>query len=236
MTLINSPKPKIMAVVPAAGIGRRMQLAFPKQYIKIKNFTILEYTLKTLLLHPNIVRIIVSLHQEDNYFHKLPISSDLRILSVLGGPERIYSVLSGLMVKTDADLVMVHDAVRPCLSYKDLENLISTAKNSKVGGILVRPVSDTIKCTDRTNQKILHTIPRKQLWHALTPQLFPINLLRLCLKKIIQDQITITDESSALEYCGHYPEIVLGSHKNIKITYPEDIVFARLYLKDFFKK
>lgn len=233
MTLINSSKPKIMAVVPAAGIGKRMQLSFPKQYIKIKNYTILEYTLKTLLLHPNIVRIVVSLHQEDNYFHKLPISSDLRVLSVLGGQERIHSVLSGLMIKTDAELVIVHDAVRPCLSYQDLENLISITKNSKVGGILARPVSDTIKYTDQKNKKILHTIPRNQLWHALTPQLFPVNLLRFCLKKIIEDKINITDESSALEYCGYYPLIVLGNYKNIKITYPEDIIFARFYLENF---
>ncbi|AYN24656.1 2-C-methyl-D-erythritol 4-phosphate cytidylyltransferase [Buchnera aphidicola] len=235
MILINSPKPKIIAVVPAAGIGRRMQLDFPKQYIKIKNCTILEYTLKTLLSHPNIVRIIVSLHQEDNFFQKLSISSNLRVSSVLGGNERIDSVLSGLIISTDAKWVIIHDAVRPCLSYQDLENLISITKNSKVGGILARPVCDTIKYSNHKNKKILHTISRNHLWHALTPQLFPINLLRFCLKKTIKDKINITDEASALEYCGYHPLIVLGSYKNIKITYPEDLVFAELYIKELLK-
>ena len=235
MKLINSPKLKIIAVVPAAGIGRRMNLDFPKQYIKIKDCTILEYTLKTLLSHPNIVRIVVSLHQEDNFFQKLSISSDLRVFSVLGGEERMHSVLSGLIITTDAKWVIIHDAVRPCLSYQDLENLIAITKNTKVGGILARPVCDTIKYSNRKNKKISHTIPRNQLWHALTPQLFPINLLRFCLKKIVEDKINITDEASALEYCGYHPLIVLGSYKNIKITYPEDLIFAEFYLKELLK-
>jgi len=235
MTLINSPKPKIIAIVPAAGIGVRMKSDLPKQYIKINNCTIIEYTLRALLSHPNIVRIIVSLHKKDHSFHNLSISSDLRILSVLGGDKRINSVLSGLVVRTDAEWVIVHDAVRPCLSYQDLENLIAITKKSKVGAILARPVSDTIKYSDSKNKKTLLTFPRHRLWHALTPQLFPINLLRFCLKKIILDKINITDEASALEYCGYHPLIILGSYKNIKITYPEDLIFAKFYLKKILK-
>ena len=123
MKFRSSLKPKIVAVVPAAGIGKRMLLDIPKQYIKIRNHTILEYTLMTLLSHPSIIRIIVSLNKQDNYFHKLSISSNVRITSVIGGKERIHSVLSGLVIPTNAKWVIVHDAVRPCLSYKDLEKL-----------------------------------------------------------------------------------------------------------------
>ncbi|QFQ32583.1 2-C-methyl-D-erythritol 4-phosphate cytidylyltransferase [Buchnera aphidicola (Aphis fabae)] len=230
----NSLKSKIIAIVPAAGIGKRMLLDIPKQYIKIKNRTILEYTLMTLLSHPSIVRIIVSLHKQDNYFHKLSIASNIRVTSVIGGNKRINSVLSGLIVPTNANWVIVHDAVRPCLSYKDLEKLIAIIGKSKIGGILARPTCDTMKyIIDKTN-KISHTISRKKLWHALTPQLFPINLLRFCLEKIIQDDVNITDESSALEYCGYHPLIVLSSYKNIKITFPEDLIFAEIYLKELF--
>ncbi len=232
MILINSSEPKIIAIVPAAGIGSRMQSNLPKQYIKINKLTVLEHTLTTLLLHPNIIRIIVSLHKKDNYFHKLSISSNLRILSVIGGKKRINSVLAGLIVKTDADWVIVHDAVRPCLSYKDLKNLTSIIKNNPVGGLLVKPVSDTIKYSNIKKEKIIHTVCRKNLWHALTPQLFQINLLKKCLKKIITDKICITDEASALEYCGYNPLLVRGSYRNIKITWPEDIILAELYLKD----
>lgn len=234
MVFQNSLQPKIIAIVPAAGIGKRMLLDIPKQYIKIHNRTILEYTLMTLLSHPRIVRVIVSLHQKDNYFRTLSIASNLRITSVIGGNKRINSVLSGLIVPTDANWVIVHDAVRPCLSYKDLEKLITIIDKSKIGGILARPACDTIKYIAYKTQEISHTISRKKLWHALTPQLFPKDLLRWCLEKIIQDNVDITDESSALEYCGYHPLIVLGSYKNIKITFPEDLTFAGIYLKELY--
>ncbi|QCI20551.1 2-C-methyl-D-erythritol 4-phosphate cytidylyltransferase [Buchnera aphidicola (Brachycaudus cardui)] len=231
MILFSLFRPKIVAIVPAAGIGSRMQLDFPKQYIKIQNRTILEHTLATLLLHPNIVRIIVSLNHQDNYFHKLSISSHPRIISVIGGQKRINSVLAGLKIIKDIDWVIVHDAVRPCLSYQDLEKLISIIKQNPVGGLLARPVSDTIKYSDTKRKKSLSTIYRKNLWHALTPQLFQINILKYCLKKIIKDNISITDEASALEYYGYYPLLVLGGGNNIKITSPEDLSFANFYLK-----
>ncbi|QCI22269.1 2-C-methyl-D-erythritol 4-phosphate cytidylyltransferase [Buchnera aphidicola] len=233
MILLNLLKSKIIAIVPAAGIGNRMQSSLPKQYIKIKNRTILEYTLKTLLLHPNIIRVIVSLNKKDNYFHKLPISSNIRITSVIGGKNRINSVLSGLKVKTSANWVIVHDAVRPCLSYEDLDKLISVIKINPIGAVLAKPVSDTIKYSDKTKQKFLYTISRKNLWHALTPQLFQINVLRYCLKKIIRDKINITDESSALEYYGHNPLLIIGNSRNIKITWPEDLLLAEFYLHNY---
>ncbi|QCI18947.1 2-C-methyl-D-erythritol 4-phosphate cytidylyltransferase [Buchnera aphidicola] len=232
MAFQNSSEIKIVAIVPAAGIGKRMLLDIPKQYIKIQNHTILEYTLMTLLSHPSIVHVIVSLHKKDHYFHNLSIASNIRITSVIGGHKRINSVLSGLVVvPKNANWVIVHDAVRPCLSYKDLENLISVVKKNKIGGILARPTCDTIKYIISQTKKISHTISRKKLWHALTPQIFPRNLLLFCLKKVIRDNIDVTDESSALEYCGYHPSIVLGSYKNIKITFPEDLIFAEVYLK-----
>nr|WP_174240618.1 2-C-methyl-D-erythritol 4-phosphate cytidylyltransferase [Buchnera aphidicola] len=231
--MLNTLRPKIIAVVPAAGIGSRMKSNVPKQYIKIQNCTILEYALRTLLLHPNIDLIIVALNKKDIYFKQLKISSNLKIISVVGGEERIYSVLSGLSFQTNADWVIIHDAVRPFLSYKDLDNLISMIENNPVGAILARPVSDTIKYSNLTQKKVLYTLNRNNLWHALTPQLFQINLLKSCLKKIIKDKINITDESSALEYCGYKPLIVLGNEKNIKITWPEDIILAKFYLNNF---
>lgn len=229
--MVNLLKSKIIAVVPAAGIGSRMQIDLPKQYIKIQDRTIIEHSLTTLLSHPDIVRIIVSLHKKDDYFHKLSISSNLRVVSVVGGEKRINSVLSGLIVAKDVDWVIVHDAVRPCLSYKDLENLTSVIKKKPVGAILARPVSDTIKYSNLKQEKVLYTVHRKNLWHALTPQLFQINLLEYCLKKVIKDKISITDEASALEYCGYNPLLVVGSCRNIKITWPEDLMLANFYLK-----
>lgn len=225
--------PKIIAIVPAAGIGSRMKSDVPKQYIKMHNYTILEHTLNTLLLHPNINRIIVSLNKKDIFFNKLSIASHARIISVLGGKKRMNSVLSGLILQTDADWVIIHDAVRPCLSYQDLENLISIIPKNPVGAILARPVSDTIKYSDTKTKSSLYTVNRKNLWHALTPQLFQRNLLKNCLKNIIKDQVNITDEASALEYYGYNPLIITGSSNNIKITWPEDLALAKFYLEQY---
>ncbi|QCI21709.1 2-C-methyl-D-erythritol 4-phosphate cytidylyltransferase [Buchnera aphidicola (Hyadaphis tataricae)] len=232
MILNNKVPPKIIAIVPASGMGTRMKSSIPKQYIKIKGYTILEYTLKTLLLHPAITHIIVSLNKSDNYFYKLSISSHLRITSVIGGKKRINSVLSGLSVKTNANWVIIHDAVRPCLKYQDLSKLIDVVHTKLIGAVLARPVSDTIKYSDK-NKTVLCTINRTNLWHALTPQLFQIHILKNCLYKIIKKKIDITDEASALEYYGYYPVLILGSASNIKITYPEDIALAEFYLKRF---
>ncbi|ANZ22619.1 2-C-methyl-D-erythritol 4-phosphate cytidylyltransferase [Buchnera aphidicola (Diuraphis noxia)] len=231
--LVNLLKLKIIAIVPAAGIGSRMQSSLPKQYIKIKNFTILEYTLHTLLLHPNIVKIIVSLHKEDKYFYKLPVSSHFRIIPVIGGKDRINSVLSGLKIKTNAHWVIIHDAVRPCLSYQDLDRLISIVKKKPIGAILARPVSDTIKYSDKKGKKTLYTLNRNHLWHALTPQLFQINVLKNCLKNVIKNKINVTDEASALEYYGYNPLLIIGNSRNIKITCPEDLSIAEFYLKNY---
>lgn len=235
MIFLNSSKPKIIAIVPAAGIGSRMRLSLPKQYVKIQQCTIIEHVLKILLLHPSITRIVVSLHEKDNFFKKLPISSDVRIISVVGGKNRINSVFSGLKIKTDANWVIIHDAVRPCLNYQDLDRLISTIKKNPVGTILAKPVSDTIKKIDKKSKKILYTVNRSDLWHALTPQLFQIHLLKRCLKKIIMEKINITDEASALEYYGYHPLFILGSSLNIKITWKEDLDFAKFYLKNINK-
>jgi len=229
---VNSFQPKIIAVVPAAGIGSRMKADLPKQYIKIQNVTILEHTLITLLSHPNIVQIIVSLHRKDKYFYKLPIASNIRIISVIGGKKRINSVLSGLIVIKSAEWVIIHDAVRPCLNYKDLEKLISVIKKNPAGALLARPISDTIKYSDMTKEKVLYTINRENLWYAFTPQVFQVNILKYCLQKIIKDKMSITDEASALEYCGYNPLLVIGSSSNIKITFPDDLLFARFYLEN----
>jgi len=227
---------KIIAVVPAAGNGSRMSLKFPKQYIKINNCTILEHSVNSLLTHPKIRRVVIVLNKLDNIFHSLSISSNPRVCSVFGGDCRSHSVLAGLLsIKNDADWVIVHDAVRPCLQHEDLEKVINLVNTSRIGGILAFPVCDTIKYSD-DNSNILCTINRNQLWYALTPQCFPLKLLKYCLKKSIKDGLNITDEASAIEYCGYHPEIIKGSNNNIKVTFPEDIILVTCLMKHFKKK
>lgn len=99
-----------------------------------------------------------------------------------------------------------------------------------VGGILAAPVRDTMKRAEPDKTAIAHTVDRNDLWHALTPQFFPRELLVDCLTRALNEGATITDEASALEYCGFHPQLVAGRADNIKVTRPEDLALAEFYL------
>lgn len=220
--------PEVVAVLPAAGNGSRMQSACPKQYLTIDNKTILEHAINALLSHPRIRRAIVVVSADDTRFRSLPIAADPRVSVAIGGKQRADSVLAGLDSVEDAEWVLVHDAARPCLHQDDLERLLSITSRSDVGGILASPVRDTMKRSAGT--AIEHTVERNELWHALTPQLFPLALLKTCLQQALRDGATVTDEASALEYCGYHPQLVSGRADNIKVTRPEDLALAAFYL------
>ncbi len=222
--------PDIVAILPAAGIGSRMQSECPKQYLRIGEHTILEHSAYSLLKHPRIKRMIVVLHPQDRYFSTLPLANDPRISVVIGGSQRADSVMAGLQHVDDAEWVLVHDAARPCLHEHDLQRLINLTSKSEVGGILAAPVRDTMKRGVVGEPAIAHTVDREDLWHALTPQLFPLELLKLCLKRALDENAAVTDEASALEFCGYHPALVHGRSDNIKVTRPEDLALAEFYL------
>ncbi|MDN6020512.1 MAG: 2-C-methyl-D-erythritol 4-phosphate cytidylyltransferase [Enterobacterales bacterium] len=221
----------IVAVVPAAGVGSRMRSAFPKQYLTIAGKTILEHSIAALLCHAEVERVIVSISPDDGYFNDLPLANDPRIQVVFGGAQRADSVFAGLKAATDAEWVLVHDAARPCLHQEDLSQLLALRHTSKVGGILAAPVRDTMKRAEAGGGcAIAHTVDREALWHALTPQFFPRELLMMCLERALNEGANVTDEASALEYCGYHPLLVSGRSDNIKVTRPEDFALAEFYL------
>lgn len=236
MTQANSSStssyPDIVAILPAAGIGSRMQADCPKQYLTIGQQTIIEYAIYALLSHAAVRQVIVALNPNDNTFSQLAVAQDPRVSVVIGGAERSDSVLAGLeLARTlQADWVLVHDAARPCLSYGDLDKLIQSVLQVKQGGILAMPVRDTMKRSVVDNAAIAHTVERNGLWHALTPQMFPLELLFECMIRAQQDGTVVTDEASALEHCGFHPLLVSGRSDNIKVTRPEDLALATFYL------
>ncbi|MCG9678254.1 2-C-methyl-D-erythritol 4-phosphate cytidylyltransferase [Vibrio sp. Isolate24] len=222
----------IVAIVPAAGVGSRMQADRPKQYLTINGKAVLEHTVEKLLQHPKVSTVIVSITDGDPYFPLLAIAQNPQVIKVAGGKERADSVLSGLKFVHDhrlADWVMVHDAARPCVKQQDLDKLIDVSLQHPVGGILASPVRDTMKRANR-DQNIAHTVDREALWHALTPQMFKTEQLTTVLEEALSRGATITDEASALEWSGQSPALVQGSADNIKITQPEDLALAEFYL------
>ncbi|MCE0847101.1 2-C-methyl-D-erythritol 4-phosphate cytidylyltransferase [Buttiauxella sp. A2-C1_F] len=222
--------PDVIAVVPAAGIGSRMQTECPKQYLKIGDKTILEHAVASLMAHPRVAHVVIAISPTDSWFASLPLASNPNITVINGGAQRADSVLAGLNVVQGAQWVLVHDAARPCLHQDDLARLLAITETSKIGGILAAPVRDTMKRGEPGKNLIAHTVDREDLWHALTPQLFPLELLRSCLQRALDEHASITDEASALEYCGFHPELISARADNIKVTRPEDLALAEFYL------
>ncbi|MBY7974037.1 2-C-methyl-D-erythritol 4-phosphate cytidylyltransferase [Vibrio fluvialis] len=223
---------KITAIVPAAGVGSRMQADRPKQYLILHGHTVLEHTVEVLLRHPNVGQVVVAVSDNDPYFDSLTLANHPRVVRVSGGKERADSVLSALDYVCRHQLsewVLVHDAARPCVEHVDISQLIATAQTHTVGAILAAPVRDTMKRADG-GQNIDHTVDRVALWHALTPQMFRAQPLMQALTQALAAQAVITDEASAFEWLGQKPALVAGRADNIKITQPEDLVLAEFYL------
>lgn len=222
----------IIAIVPAAGVGRRMGTERPKQYLQINEATVLEHTVYKLLSHPNIAKVVIVVGKNDPYFSHLSLAQDDRVAAVIGGDERADSVLAGVKFvrnNEESGWVMVHDAARPCINNQDIDNLIKTSLNHPVGGILAAPVRDTMKRANRSGD-IESTVDRENLWHALTPQMFRTEQLATALEQALSKGVHITDEASAMECSGLSPALVPGSAENIKITQPEDLALAEFYL------
>lgn len=203
-----------------------MNAPVPKQYLKIQNKSILEHTLHPFLIHPNIEKIVVAVSSNDPYYPQIEALQHPKISLVFGGETRAQSVYNALQTLNENDWVLVHDAARPCLKRSDLDKILQI--DNEQGAILATPAVDTMK---RANgMHILHTEDRATLWHALTPQFFKVSLLRNALRLAFEQNITITDEASAMEFAGYSPLLIAGRSDNLKVTRPEDLALAEFYL------
>lgn len=220
---------EIVAVVPAAGIGARMQADKPKQYLEIHGKTILEHTLNVLLSYPAISRVILAIAKDDPYLPQLAIAQHPRIQLVEGGENRADSVLNGLRAIENPHQVkvLVHDAARPCVTHGDLDKLLEITDDN--GAILALAATDTIKKANSDGQ-IVSTEDRNFMWLAQTPQFFKADLLINALEQAERQGLNVTDEASAMELAGFRPHLVAGKSSNIKVTRPDDLALAAFYL------
>lgn len=229
------PASQYWAVIPAAGIGSRMNSDKPKQYLELNGKKLIEHSLATIMSHPKIQGAVVSLATDDSYWDSVKLPQGKPIIMAIGGAERCQSVLNALEKLSDKadeqDWVLVHDAARPCVRIEDIDKLIQQVGDSEVGGILGVAVRDTMKRSGENNE-ILETVDRDRLWHAQTPQMFRLKMLRDALQMAIKQQLMVTDESSAMEMYGEQPILVEGHSDNIKVTRPEDLSLASFYLSN----
>lgn len=219
---------KVDVIIPAAGVGKRMQSVVPKQYLDIDGMTILDRTIDKFISLEFINKVIVALSPNDDYFRDSKFLNNPKLLVVLGGKERCDSVYNGILAAT-SEYVLVHDAARPCVLTSDIQLLVDKCSNDN-GGLLVSRIPDTIKKANEHNE-VISTIPRDNVYRALTPQYFKKDLLRKAYEKSVNDGFVMTDESSAMEYLGYKPQAIVGSSTNIKITEPNDLELAKIFLQ-----
>jgi 2-C-methyl-D-erythritol 4-phosphate cytidylyltransferase len=222
--------PRYFALIPAAGVGARMGAGSPKQYLKIGGKPMLRHTLDAFLSSDLIAHTFVVVSPDDPYIDAVAPQHGVTVLRC-GGESRMESVRNGLAVLANTlaptDWVLVHDAARPGLTAELIGKLIASVGEHPVGGLLGLPVVDTVKrCIEG---EACGTIPRNGLWLAQTPQMFRFKLLAEALRSAT-DPMSITDDASAVEALGLTPKLVEGHPRNLKVTLPDDIRIAELYL------
>ena len=234
----STSRKQFWAVIPAAGVGKRMHADRPKQYLQLHGKTVLAHSLDRLLDFPMVNGAIVALDKDDAYWPELNYQHAKPVLLCDGGAERCDSVLNALQAlderlsgSPDEIWVLVHDAARPCVRSEDLVKLIDSASIDDNGGLLGLPVRDTMK-RQSENSRVQTTVERAGLWHALTPQMFKLPLLINALQESFNKKLHVTDDASAMELAGYHPLLVEGHEDNIKITRPFDLSLASLYLQE----
>lgn len=223
-----------IAIIAAAGTGSRMTSRRPKQFLQLAGTPIIFHTLKPFELCDSIQEVIVVLPAEESAeFLAQAGKRGLRKLSrvVSGGATRADSVKRGLQAirAATADIVAVHDGVRPFVTVEEIENTIEAARRDGAA-ILTTPATDTIKRVE--GDTVVETLARQNLRQALTPQCFRYELLRRAYEQVDVADPSLTDESVLVERLGHRVTIVEGSPRNIKITTPRDLLLAEALLQE----
>lgn len=228
-------KEKVTAIVLAAGQGTRMGGKTAKQYLLLDGRPVLYYAL--LAFEKSMVdEIILVAGGKDLPFcrteivEKYGFSKVTRI--VAGGKERYHSVYQGLKAAGGADYVLIHDGARPFVSDDIISRTIEAVKKEKAC-VVAMPVKDTIKIANEDHYAI-ETPNRSKVWMIQTPQAFSYDLILHAYEKVLASgDAVITDDAMVLEKAENIPvKLVQGSYTNIKITTPEDMKIAEIFLKD----
>jgi 2-C-methyl-D-erythritol 4-phosphate cytidylyltransferase len=230
---------RIAAIVPAAGLGTRMGVETPKQFLELDGMPLILFTLRRLASCSAITDFFISTRADDvvsleDKVAKAGLGRPARV--VHGGDSRQQSVANALaQVDPSTEIVLVHDAVRPFVTLPQIDRVIAEAR-ARGAAILGIPAIDTVKEVKRASLPedialIANTIPRERIVLAQTPQAFSYALLRDAFRKAEQDGASGSDEAALVERFGHEVFVVLGSERNIKITRASDMDLARFYLE-----
>jgi 2-C-methyl-D-erythritol 4-phosphate cytidylyltransferase len=230
---------RIAAILPAAGLGTRMGAETPKQFLELAGTPIVIHTVRRIAACALITDIIIATRGDVVKSLEASLAAEKFSQSVhviRGGDSRQESVSLALQhVPEEAEIVLVHDAVRPFVTTEQIARVIEEARRCQAA-ILGVPAMDTVKEVKRASLPedvalIIGTIPRERVVLAQTPQAFSAKLLRQAFASAAADGVNASDEAGLVERLGHDVHVVLGSERNIKITKPADMDLARFYLE-----
>jgi 2-C-methyl-D-erythritol 4-phosphate cytidylyltransferase len=226
---------KSIALIPAAGMGKRMGASINKQYLLLNGLPIVARTIAVFENSPLIDAIYLVIPAEEIPYcreHVIAVCGFHKITAIIaGGKERQNSVMNGLNAMRDGmdddDIIVIHDGVRPFVTETMLQESIATA-GFRDGALAAVPVKDTIKIV--RSGVVVDTPARETLWQAQTPQTFRFSTIYNAHLKAAEAGFIGTDDASLVERCGGTVGIVAGSYRNIKITTPEDLILAEALL------
>ncbi|MCF6193167.1 MAG: 2-C-methyl-D-erythritol 4-phosphate cytidylyltransferase [Kangiellaceae bacterium] len=220
-----------VVIIPAAGKGVRFDDDLAKQYQLIDGIPLLEHTISLFLEKKDVEKIVLVISSEDCEYQKLSCIENKNIIIIDGGEERQDSVGNALRFLYDNQLpdeipVLVHDAVRPCLSATDFEKLMDAYSNKKGAYFLAERVSNSLKKLD-LDLNVVSSIDREDVVNALTPQLAPFITLKHAYSATNIAGLKITDEVGALTNSDIEVTAVIASDLNPKVTYSRDLELVR---------
>lgn len=223
----------VSVIVPAAGAGERFGGNVKKPFAQIDSRPIFIRSIELFINRPDVTQVILTVSPDDYDVVKDKYAANLMFMSiklVKGGAERVDSVRLALdAVDESADLVCVHDAVRPCVLSSWIDKVFERAAECGAA-ILAAPLAGTIKRVE--DQKVSETVSREGLYEAQTPQVFKRELLQKAYAEMPAD-FQPTDDAQVVERAGHEVAIVTADRRNLKITTPGDMSLAQAILKDF---
>jgi 2-C-methyl-D-erythritol 4-phosphate cytidylyltransferase len=225
---------KAVAVIVSAGKGQRFMNGKKKQFYFLADKPILAHTLDKFETCPLVHSILLVVGQDDMDYCLKEIVEKYQYQKISqivpGGKRRQESVKNGIeALAKDAEIVVIHDGVRPFVTREMIEESIHSAQ--RFGAVVMAmPVKDTIKMV-HANGTVLQTLDRESLWQIQTPQTFQAHVIKEAYQKATEDGFVGTDDASLVERMGIKVHILPGSYTNIKITTPEDLIFANLFLR-----
>ena len=227
-------KQKYTAIVLAAGSGKRMNSKVHKQYLIIQDRPVLYYSLKAFE-DSAVDEIVLVVGKGEEKFCRKEIVDKYGISKVKaiveGGKERYHSVFEGLKQTSDADYVLIHDGARPFVNQDIIRRCMQEVQKYQAC-VVGMPVKDTFKIADEEGYA-KQTPDRKNVWMIQTPQTFSYALIYEAYEEMLKTEDTaITDDAMVLERIkGKKSKLIEGSYRNIKITTPEDLLIANVYLQ-----